>query len=112
VSSTDDLITWLRARLDDAEVAVIRAMELGHPFLSAMGDPFDDIKAKRELLDAILGYEATIDSEWGCVHSASQIAAGECPEIRPGDIPAIRVLAQPYAGQPGWREEWRVAGSA
>jgi hypothetical protein len=45
--------------------------------------------------------------EWGCCHTAEQIAAGKCPEIRPDEIPALRLLALPYAGKPGYQEEWR-----
>jgi hypothetical protein len=67
-----------------------------------------EVEVKRCILDEILRYEAKIDSEWGCCHSAEAIAAGQCPETKPSDIPAIRLLAQPYAGRDGWREEWRA----
>lgn len=64
------------------------------------------VAAKRRLIDAILEYEAKIDGEWGCCHSAEQIESGECPEIPPDETEALRILAAPYAGRPGWREEW------
>jgi hypothetical protein len=68
-----------------------------------------EVEAKRAMLDVILAYEAKIDGEWGCCHSADAIGAGRCPEIDPNEIHAIRVLAQPYAGREGWREEWQRA---
>jgi hypothetical protein len=67
-----------------------------------------EVEAKRRILDVILAYEAKIDGEWGCCHSADAIGAGRCPEIDPNEIHALRLLAQPYAGWPGWREEWAV----
>lgn len=66
-----------------------------------------EVDAKRRILDEILAYESKIDGEWGCCHSAEGIAAGQCPDIRPDDIHAVRLLALPYADRPGYREEWR-----
>lgn len=66
-----------------------------------------EVEAKRRLIDDVLLYEAKIDSEWGCCHNADEIASGECEEISPSEVPALRLLALPYADQPGYREEWR-----
>lgn len=63
--------------------------------------------AKRQLIKAILRYEAKIDGEWGCCHSADEITAGRCEETNPNDITALRLLALPYARHPDYRDEWR-----
>lgn len=52
--------------------------------------------AARELLDEIFNYEARIDGEWGCCHSAEQIRAGQCPETNVDKIPAVRAMARGY----------------
>lgn len=63
--------------------------------------------AKRQMLDQIFQYEAKIDGEWGCCHDADQIREGRCADIPVDDIAALRILAQPFAQRPGYREEWR-----
>jgi hypothetical protein len=86
------------------------AEHLTDPALVLVDDParvLRDVEAKRALLDDVLGYESTIDGEWGCCHSGQQIADGKCPEIHPGKIPALRHMAFPYADRPGYRPEWR-----
>lgn len=65
-----------------------------------------EIDAKRRMVDEVLAYEAKIDGEWGCCHGADEIAAGQCPEIQPTSITALRLLALPYADRPSYREEW------
>lgn len=47
-----------------------------------------EIEAKRQLLD------------W----AATWLRRG----CAPWSADALRILAQPYAGRPGWREEWRT----
>ncbi|MGW1938970.1 DUF6221 family protein [Streptomyces goshikiensis] len=66
-----------------------------------------EVDVRRRLIQEVLRYEAKIDGEWGCCHSREQIAAGLCEEINPDDIEALRLLALPYADQPGYREKWR-----
>ena len=57
--------------------------------LREVADPLD-----QELLDVVLGYEATIDGEWGCCHSAEAIEAGRCEE--PDKIQAVQIIAKRY----------------
>lgn len=79
----------------------------------ALFDRFDparvlaECEAKRRLIAEILAYEARIDGEWGCCHSAEQIARNECPPTPVDEIPALRLLALPDAGHPDFRPEWR-----
>ncbi|WP_413104527.1 DUF6221 family protein [Streptomyces sp. Inha503] len=66
-----------------------------------------EIEAKRRLMAEVFSYEAKIDGEWGCGHSADDIAAGLCPETDPSEITALRLLALCYADHPDHRDEWR-----
>jgi hypothetical protein len=65
-----------------------------------------EVEVKRRMLDTILAYEAVIDGEWACCHSAQQIGAGKCPESDPNEINAVRLLALPYTDHPDYRNEW------
>ena len=49
--------------------------------------------AAEKLIDVIFQYEAQIDGEWGCCHSADEIEAGKCRDTQPGGVEAIRLLA-------------------
>ena len=95
-----DLITWLRAQLDDDERSVqtfgsacihVEACYETGDFL----DRFDEIrmlaeaKAKRAIL---AGYEASYRQS----------------DDYPGWEGALCAIAQPYAGRDGWRPEWSV----
>lgn len=44
------------------------------------------------VVDSILGYESTIDGEFGCNHTAVGIEFGECRQTNPDDIRALRSL--------------------
>lgn len=122
----DDLIAWLRAQLDDdervarqmtaepcgfyieAETADTNIMTVGaHVYRWTPKRVLAEVDAKRRILVEIFGYEAKIDGEWGCCHSAADIGAGKCPEIDINEIAALRILALPYAGRDGYRDEWR-----
>jgi hypothetical protein len=65
-----------------------------------------EIDVKRQILRQAFEHAATIDGEWGCCHDADEIEAGHCEEQRPNDLRLLRLLALPYAGRPGYREEW------
>jgi hypothetical protein len=62
-----------------------------------------EVKAKRRILD--LHHETELESE----PDHEPLGAG-CAECAHFDWPCdtIRLLAQPYAGQDGWQEEWRT----
>jgi hypothetical protein len=77
----------------------------------AMHDPaavLRDVEAKRRLLEEVFQYEAKIDGEWSCCHSAGNIAAGLCPNTPVDEITALRILAQPFADRDDFREEWKL----
>jgi hypothetical protein len=66
-----------------------------------------EVAAKREILAFIFQYEAKIDGEWGCCHSAGAIRLGECPETPPEKIDALRVAVAVYSDHPDYDEEWK-----
>ena len=90
----------------------------GHPFpvdkyLEVATEPapdpevLADLDAKLALIDEAFRYQAVIDGEWGCCHSAEAISAGLCPEQQPSDSRILRLLAQPFAGHPDHKgEDW------
>lgn len=142
---TNDLIAFLRARLDEDEQAARdaavwwgdsdepgealhwRRVPCGHIWHNhdssiadevmpphadhiARHDPARvllEVEAKRRLVAEIFEYEATEDGELGCCHSADDIAAGQCPGTDLDKLPALRLLALPYADHPDYREQWR-----
>ena len=124
---TTDLITWLRAQLDDDEQKILDALARERltdvqrwswvawpqdgpscliPAVATPARVLADIAAKRKLIKGILEYVSVIDAEWGCCHTPKAIEAGECPDHRPNDIDAIRDLASAYADRSGYRQEW------
>jgi hypothetical protein len=133
----DDLVQWLRAQLNaEADEAQLNADAFGAVWTSddemesvssdtgadvvsepyaprsfiATHDParvLREVDAKRRMIGEVLKYEAKIDGEWGCCHEVDEIAAGECPEIQPQDVTALRLLAAVYADRLGYQEAWR-----
>lgn len=131
MSSTEDLITWLRQQWDKDERVAQEAIADAHDdgrWTAGMGggpaeridglgitiydegghtaeqaehiarwDPdrvLAEVNAKRALLKVIIEYEQTVSGDSG-------FTVGEL-----ADTSALLILAQPYAGQPGWQEEW------
>lgn len=146
----DDLIAFLRARLDDDEAAARVAAALtrspwttegstvmcgdGLPVAGiedgesataahiARWDPvrvLAEVDAKRRILDLHTGehdcpemHTGIYPADWPA--SAPWGKAGECwahPSVEHFEAdqpcPTVRLLALPYAGQDGYREEWR-----
>lgn len=81
-----------------------------------------ECEAKRGLLTFVLEHGATVDGEYGCCHDADALLAGgrvaefegdefdplpvDCPGAKAA-LPGLLLLALPYAGHPGYREEWK-----
>jgi hypothetical protein len=112
-----EMITWLRQQLDDDE-RVARAAKAepwnfysdGHygavaEFLNRW-DPTDparvlaEVEAKRRILDEHAPDDADLERKY-CTR------CGDWPTVE-WPCPTVRLLAQPYAGRDGWRDEWRV----
>lgn len=98
-----ELVNWLNEQIDEDErEAVDDGWQQPGPRRMLC-----EVAAKRRLIDEILAYEAKIDGEWGCGHMADQIAAGLCPDSKPEEIPALRLLAEIFSDRPGYQEAWR-----
>ena len=116
MNDVDELIAFLRAQLDVDEraadmidslgldlaepPALTQGMALMSPeqYVNASGvlsgDRFRaDIEAKRRILDWLADcYAKTLDGNWWTL------------EV----VDALKAMAQPYAGRPGFRPEWAV----
>jgi hypothetical protein len=60
-----------------------------------------EVKAKRRILEEVQSW-LEVDDEHDPVETAFRASAGWM----------VAVLAQPYAGQDGWREEWQLSAPA
>ncbi len=106
MSSVDDLVTWLRAQLDDDERVAREAVQWseGAAEWANPGEPdwehiarhgparvLAEVDAKRRLLDYLVALEdKALDGNWWNLDT---------------DEPA-KLLALPYADRPGYRDEW------
>jgi hypothetical protein len=120
VSGVDELVAFLTRCLDEDErkVAAMEREEArvrtapifqGHPpnWLAGV-DIFVSSKRWRAEVEAkrrILAEHTPRAPGYACPVCWDGAEAGEPIEA---PCPTVRHLAQPYAGQPGWREEWRV----
>jgi hypothetical protein len=107
---TDDLITWLRAQLDEDERVARAWLPLGNPTAAdrehiARHDParvLAEVDAKRRILDEHKTYD--VHSGFGCGICAFN---GWDKVIEPeGWCTTVRLLALPYADRLGYRSEW------
>ena len=96
----DDANGWVAERVPSRAVAA-------HIALNDPARVLREVAAKRALIDAIFGYEATIDGEWGDGHGPDQIAAGMCPDHLPDEIAALLALAAVYSDHPDYDPAWR-----
>lgn len=110
----DELITWLRAQLDQQQAAIEAyrdhragltpcdnldgydscSVHIATAAATEYRDPdfgLAEIDAKRRILD------------WAV--RAIQVTEADSYQLSVEDV--VRLLAQPYDGRPGWREEWR-----
>jgi hypothetical protein len=107
VSGVDELVAFLRRCLDEDERAIERmrstpmhGVESGaeEDYLMFADRAPAEVKAKRAILDEIEGW-CEVEDEYDPVETSFRAEAE----------PMLRLLAQPYAGHEGWRDEWRVA---
>jgi hypothetical protein len=109
---TDDLTTWLRAQLDEDErtFATTDSTTLGLT-TDAMRSYVERGPAEVEAKRRILGeHPHEPAAPWGTAEVTS-IGCATCHDYGQGIIGkgwcrTVQLLAQPYAGQDGWREEW------
>jgi hypothetical protein len=117
----DDLITWLRAQLDDDE-RVARATSDGRWFsadilrvnLAASQGDAEHIARwdPARVLRKVAAERRILDEHPTMVYTDGQPGYSQVlnDHVCPGDqtpCTTLRLLALPYADQPGYREEWR-----
>lgn len=122
----DDLVTWLRAWLDEDERVARSLGDLADStvrngiestagrgvldYLDHFAAPrmLAEVEAKRRILD---GHVPTDDRapERGevCRTCHEDLCDGWEPDPLGHPCPTVRLLALPYADKPGYREEWR-----
>jgi hypothetical protein len=129
-----DLVQWLHDQLDKDETSAGQWHDLecdihthlGSGLLAAVaasqmledvpgavcdcGGParaLAEVQAKRQIIEIAPAHASAVDCEHGCCHLPDEILAGTCPNYPPSELPLLRLLALPYAGRPGYSEEWR-----
>lgn len=102
----DDLIAYVRAQLDEREQQLEFLANLG---ITAVISPDGshvltevefgrrDVAAKRAILDQYEGAQLMAEDD---PHDETRSADESTLRF------VVRLLAQPYAGREGWREEW------
>lgn len=112
-----DLVTWLRAQLDARETAINARPEVHVAVAELLGDRLDVfaygqierrlwarglVESKEELLADVEAKRRIID-----LYEAADGAGFVGHLLRNSLDTPLRLLALPFAGRPGWREEWR-----
>lgn len=64
------------------------------------------VAALRVVVEHSLQSMATVDGEWGCCHSAEEIAKGNCLYEKPDKDEGIRAIASIWSGHETYRQEW------
>jgi hypothetical protein len=114
------IVAFLTARIGEREALARKIQEqldAGWNYWDELGgyigevvDPpgmLREVAADRAILALIFQYEAKIDGEWGCCHSAAAIRLGECPETPPEEIETLRVLAAVDSDHPDYNQAWK-----
>lgn len=122
----DELITWLRAQLDEDERVARATLATGHGSWhldghggirgadgigivggSAHMAPADVAHIARWDPARVLGKIAAERAILDLHHETAEHECDACNERQYGfPCPTVRLLAQPYAGRDGWRAEW------
>ena len=114
VTDLPDLVAFVRACLDEDErdwqmVAALDVVQMlhGRPLAPRM---LGDVAAKRAILDEH-GPKTT-----RYVDAPDEESCRRCGKYDEYPVPypchTVHLLAQPFAGRPGWREEWTTGGAA
>ena len=122
---TEDLVAFLRQHLDREERDALAVIDGFGSYDDAGGKGYSDVDGMppREYEHITRWDPARVLAEVGAkrriVDAHTPTSGGLCPTCWEGaewggpaasPCPTLRLLAQPYAGRDGWREEWRVDG--
>lgn len=111
---TDDLITWLRAQLDEDEVAAFDASaewqaEASHLWAETTEEAAAHIRRHdpARVLAEVEAKRRIVDEHKHVGLDASAGPTRTCWRCNSFDwCPTLRLLALPYADRSGYREEW------
>lgn len=116
MSAVDDLITWLRAQLDEdgRKIAAMEREEHRVQTAPIFQSYPPNWLAGVDIFVSPRRWRAEVEAKRRILDEHQPDANGECGTCRePGldrnqhwPCMTVRLLAQPYAAQPGWREEW------
>lgn len=116
VTGMDDLIAWLRAQLDDDErkVAAMEREEKRVQTAPIFGSHPPNWLAGVDIFVSSARWLAEIDAKRQMLAHIGMVVLSPGREALPAEYVAqmewfLRLLALPYAGRDGWREEWTVA---
>jgi CxxC motif-containing protein (DUF1111 family) len=100
VTAVDELVAFVRAALDAKE-------QEARAFLARSGTSLLPQRLYREQL-------AEVEAKRQVVEECAYALAKSAPRSTLNDFAwtVLRPLAQPYAGRPGWREEWQLSDGA
>jgi hypothetical protein len=93
----DDLVTWLRARLNEREALLLHTQASKTPCPVPIPTLLAEVDAKRRILDA---YE---QREQESLHPSGKVFGYHAT----GLLIAIKLLALPFAERAGYQESWR-----
>jgi hypothetical protein len=129
VSTVDDLITWLRAQLDEDERVAwaaqqsrpgpwgIRSDSVGAPEIYSISRDDERGSDSNVFPDAWHRQASTHAIRWDPARVLAKVKADRrvlelAIELQEHEgryaEDFLIALVQPYAGRPGWREEWRA----
>lgn len=96
-----NLLEFVYARLDDEFERASRRSP----------DALDEWKVKRQLIALLFRRLEAVDGEWGCGHTASQIAQGLCEDTPLSSIPELRWMAWPSRQHSDFEDRWMPPGT-
>lgn len=116
----DELITWLRAQLDEddrvAHAANLAMSDSGEWDVLGLSDPrvLPSVQAGNAIVARDLADEDAVHiARWDPARVLAEVEAkrrilDEAIRLMgyDGEFEFLELLAQPYAGREGWREEW------
>jgi hypothetical protein len=121
----DDIVAWLEARFRDLENAIETELETHAPLYTPAAQLLADIASKRAILAEVMSWQhdyipedswyscaQAVDSQdgepgSGCGDDARANTGCDCGLDHRRDR-FLRLLAQPYRGVDGWRDEWAI----
>ena len=98
--SASDLSAWLLEQIAKDERAIQHAEDIGESFTPFGGDDLRaECEAKRKIITAYIEH-----AEFAALRPGSAL---QSPDETAAWESCVRLLAEPFAERPGYREEWR-----